>query len=262
MIHARKIVPTLMCGLALWFGQGATAEAADLLVVSSGGFAAAYKELAPKYEKASGKTLEIAWGPSMGDTKDAVPTRLKRGEKIDVLIMVGYALDNLADEGKVKPGSRVVVANSAIGMAVRKGAPKPDISTVDGLRKALLEAKSIAYSDSASGVYIQNEMFKKLGIEDQMKGKARMIPAVPVGEVVARGEAEIGFQQIAELKPVEGLDLVGPLPPEMQQITIYKAGIPNAATNPAVAEDFIRFIASPQAADDIARTGLEPPRMR
>ena len=108
---------------------------------------------------------------------------------------------------------------------MKAGAPRPDISTVEGLKRALLAAKSIAYSDSASGVYIQNEMFKRLGIEDQVKGKARMIPAIPVGEVVARGEAEIGFQQISELKPIKGIDLVGPLPPQVQQYTVFSAGV-------------------------------------
>ena len=114
---------------------------------------------------------------------------------------------------------------------MKAGAPRPDISTVEGLKRALLAAKSIAYSDSASGVYIQNEMFKRLGIEDQVKGKARMIPAIPVGEVVAHGEAEIGFQQISELKPIKGIDLVGPLPPQVQQYTVFSAGVVKDADN-------------------------------
>ena len=236
----------------------AAADAAELKIVSSGGFAAAYRELAPQFEKASGHKLETAWGPSMGTTKDAVPTRLARGEKIDVLIMVGYALDKLAAEGKVFPDSRVELARSPIGMVVKKGAKKPDISTVQGLRQALLDAKSIAYSDSASGVYIQNEMFKKLGIEDQVKGKSRMIPADPVAGVVANGDAEVGFQQISELIPVPGVDLVGPLPAEVQLITVFSAGVPTDAPEPAAARALIAFLASPQAADAITRSGMEP----
>ncbi len=126
--------------------------------------------------------------------------------------MVGYALGDLVKQGKVVADSRVDLAESGIGVVVRAGAPKPDISTVDALKRALLAAKSVAYSDSASGVYISHEMFKKMGIEAEMAGKARMIPAEPVGAVVARGEAEIGFQQISELKPIKGIELVGPAP--------------------------------------------------
>jgi molybdate transport system substrate-binding protein len=203
--------------LGLLLGRAAPAWAAEIRVVSSGGFAAAYRELAPGFEKASGDTLSAGWGPSMGDTVDAVPQRLKRGEPIDVLIMVGYALEALIGQGKVVAGSRVDLARSGIGAAVRAGAPKPDISTEDALRRTLLAAKSIAYSDSASGVYIGTEMFRKLGIAEAVAGKAHMIPATPVGEIVARGEAEIGFQQISELKPVKGIDLIGPLPPDLQK---------------------------------------------
>ena len=110
------------------------------------------------------------------------------------------------------PTAAVDLVKSPIGVAVKAGAPKPDISSADAVKRALLAAKTIAYSDSASGVYVSTEMFRKLGIEDEMKGKARKIPATPVGEIVAKGEAEIGFQQISELKPVQGIDIIGPLP--------------------------------------------------
>ena len=178
-------------------------------MVSSGGFAAAYRALAPEFERSTDNTLVTSWGPSMGDTPEAVPARLRRGEPIDVVIMVGYALGDLVRQGKVDGDSRVDLARSGIGLVVRAGAPRPDISSVDALKRTLLQAKSIAYSDSASGVYISTEMFKRLGIADQVASKARMIPAEPVGAVVARGEAEIGFQQISELKPIAGIDLVG-----------------------------------------------------
>ena len=196
------------------------ALAAEVRVVSSGGFAAAYRALVPGWEQATGNSVSTGWGPSMGKTVDAVPARLARGEPVDVLIMVGYALEDLVRQGVVAPGSRVDLARSGIGVVVRAGARHPDVSTSAALRQALLDAKSVAYSDSASGVYIQNEMFKRLGIAEQMAGKARMIPAEPVGEVVARGDAEIGFQQMSELKPIRGIDLVGPLPPEVQQILL------------------------------------------
>ena len=245
----------LLCGLLVFV---AAARADEVRVVSSGGFAAALKALAPAFEKESGNKLDLAWGPSMGDTVDAVPQRLKRGEKIDVVIMVGYSLGALIDQGKVAAGSRVDLARSGIGVVVRHGAPHPDVSSVDALRKALLAAKSVAYSDSASGVYISHEMFKKMGIAEQMGGKARMIPAEPVGGVVARGDAEIGFQQISELKPIQGIDLLGPLPAEVQKFTVFSAGVVTSADHAGAGAALLRFLASPEARATIVATGLDP----
>ena len=246
-----------LLGLATFLLAGAV-QAAEIKVVSSGGFAAAYRALAPEFERRTGHTLVTGWGPSMGHTPEAVPARLERGEPIDVVVMVGYALDDLIKQGKVVPDSRSELTRSGISVAVRQGAPKPDISTVDALRRALLAAKSIAYSDSASGVYIQNEMFKRLGIADQVAGKARMIPAEPVGAVVARGEAEIGFQQTSELKPIPGIDIVGPLPPEVQIYTVFSAGVVAGSREPDAARALIQFLGSPSAADAIQASGMEP----
>ena len=236
----------------------ATSWAGEIHVVSSGGFAAAYKELAPGFEQKTGDTLVASWGPSMGNTVDAVPQRLARHEPIDVVIMVGYALGKLVDEGKVAPGDRADLAQSGIGVVVKQGSPHPDISTVDTLRAALIAAPSIAYSDSASGVYIEREMFKKLGVEDQVRGKARMIPAEPVGAVVARGEAALGFQQISELKPIGGIDLVGPLPPGAQQVTVFSAGVLADSPHKEAARALVHYLASPEAADAIRRSGMDP----
>jgi molybdate transport system substrate-binding protein len=234
------------------------ARAADLHVVSSGGFAAALKALAPGYEQATGNKLILAWGPSMGETHDAVPARLARGEDIDVVIMVGDALGKLAAQGKIAPGARVDLARSLIGAAVRAGAPHPDISTPDALRRTLLAAKSIAYSDSASGVYVSSELFKRLGIADQVAGKAHMIPATPVAEIVAKGEAEIGFQQFAELKPVPGVDLLGPIPTALQKVTTFSAGVVSGSHQADLGKTFIAYLASSRSAAAIADTGLEP----
>lgn len=234
------------------------ALAADVHVVSSGGFAAAYKALAPGFEQQTGHKLISAWGPSMGETKEAIPKRLDRGEKIDVVIMVGDSLQRLIDQGKVSKTDHELLALSRIGMAVKAGAPQPDISTVDALKTTLLNAKSIAYSDSASGVYLSTVLFKRLGIEEQMKGKARMIPGDPVGHIVARGDAEIGFQQISELKPVTGIDIVGPIPDSAQQITPFSAGIVANTTEPAAAKALIDYLASPTATEIIKSTGLDP----
>jgi molybdate transport system substrate-binding protein len=171
--------------------------------------------------------------------------------------MVGVALNDLIKEGKVVADSKVDLVRSPIGMVVRAGAPKPDIGSVEALKRTLLAAKSIAYSDSASGVYVGTELFQRLGIADQVKGKATMIPGEPVAAVVARGEAEIGFQQVSELLPIPGADFVGQLPSEVQKITVFSAGIATAAKEPVAAKALIAFLASPAAAPILAKSGLE-----
>lgn len=240
--------------LTLLAGAGAAAE---VKVMNSGGFSSAYKALQPKFEAASGHTLATAWGPSMGASSEAIPNRLARGESADVVIMVGYALDELIRKGVVIADSKVDLADSRIGVAVKSGAPRPDIATVEGLRAALLQAKSIAYSDSASGVYVEKELFKKLGIEDQAKGKAKKIEKTPVAEMVASGQFEIGFQQVSELLPVTGVDFVARLPESVQYVTTFSAGIPVASTHPEAARALIRYLSSPAARDAILKSGLD-----
>jgi molybdate transport system substrate-binding protein len=264
----RKTKPLLilLSALTRWVASGfagvvlvtGAAQGAVVNVVSSGGFAGAFRALAPQFERATGNTVVAKWGPSMGNTSDAVPARIQRGESIDVVIMVGDALGDLIKAGKVIANSRVDLARSGIGIAVRMGAPKPDISSAEALRRALLAAKSIAYSDSASGVYVSTELFRRLGISDQVTGKSRMIPAEPVGSVVARGEAEIGFQQMSELKPIPGIELVGMLPPELQKITIFSAGVVVGAKEADTGRALIAFLASPAAAAAINASGMEP----
>src|SRR6201991_32233 len=234
------------------------ASAAEVRVMISGGLTAAYKELVPEFERQTGNKVITAYGPSMGTTVNAIPVRLERGEPVDVLIMVGYALGDLAKQGKVIAGSSVDLVKSPIGMAVKSGAPKPDISSVDALKRTLLAAKSVAYSDSASGVYISTEMFQKLGIAAEMRDKARAIPATPVGEIVARGDAELGFQQISELKPVAGIDIVGQLPADVQKITVFSAGIASVSKEPEAGKALIKFLGSAGAAPVIIKSGMEP----
>ena len=234
------------------------APAAEVHVMISGGLTAAYKALVPEFERKTGNKVVTAYGPSMGTTENAIPVRLERGEPADVLILVGYALDDLIKKGKAASGSRVDLVNSKIGVAVKTGAPKPDISTPDTLKRALLAAKSVAYSDSASGVYISTEMFKNLGIADEMKDKAKKIPATPVAEIVAKGEAEIGMQQISELKAVAGIDIVGPLPESLQKVTVFSAGIASASKEPEAGKALISFLASPEARDTLIKSGLDP----
>ena len=232
--------------------------AAEIRVMTSGGFAAAYNELTPQFERVTGHKVLTAYGASMGNAPDAIPSRLARGEPVDIVILADSALEDLIRQGKVMAGSRVDLVRSAIGMAVRAGAPKPDIGSVDALRRTLLEARSIAYSASASGVYLSTELFQRLGIADQVGGKAKKILSERVGTVVARGDAEIGFQQVSELLPIPGIDYVGPLPAEVQKVTIFSAGIAAGSKEPEAARALIRYFVSPAASGVITKTGLEP----
>lgn len=252
--------PMLNCFSALLLAACAlstAAQAEELTVMTSGGFTAAFKALSPQYIKDSGNTLNTVLGPSMGKAQEAIPNRLARGEHADVVIMVGYALDDLIKQGKVDPASRVELADSRIGMAVKAGASKPSIATEADLKKTLLAAKSVAYSDSASGVYIENELYKKLGIEQQLAPKSKMIERIPVGSVVANGDYEVGFQQVAELLPVNGITYVGKIPESVQSVTRFAAGIPKNAEHPAEAKQLLQFLSSQQAQDTVRKTGLD-----
>jgi molybdate transport system substrate-binding protein len=257
-----KFKPTtlraLLLGLAGVLLLAGAADAAEIRVMISGGLTTAYQALVPEFERLTGNKVLTSYGPSMGTTVNAIPVRLERGEPADVLIMVGYALDSLVKQGKVVADSRVDLVKSPIGIAVKSGAPKPDISSADAVRRALLAAKSVAYSDSASGVYVSTEMFARLGIADAMKDKAKQIPADPVAGVVARGDAEIGFQQISEMLPVPGVDIVGQLPPELQKITVFSAGITTVSREPEAGKALIKFLGSPAAGAAIVKSGMEP----
>ncbi len=226
--------------------------------MSSGGLTAAFQAAIPDCEKATGNKVDLVLGPSMGTSPEAIPHRLSHGETADVVLMVGSALGDLIGKGMVDPASRVDVANSKIGVAVKAGAPKPDIGTVEALKRTLLAARSIAYSDSASGVYIERELYKKLGLEDELKPKSRMIVAERVGNVVARGEAELGFQQVAELLPVQGITYVGTIPDEVQSVTTFSAGIPTSAKDKEVGQALIACFTSAQERPVLVKSGLEP----
>jgi len=247
-----------LAAASLLLATGAAAFAAEVKVMISGGFSAAYEQLVPRFERATGHTVTTVRGPSMGATPQAIPNRLQRGEAADVVIMVGEALDPLIAQGRVAAGSRVDLARSYIAMAVRAGAPKPDIATVDAFKRTLLDARSIAYSDSASGVYLSTVLFQRLGIWEQIKDKSRMIPAEPVGGVVARGDAEIGFQQLSELIPVRGIQIVGLLPTATQKVTVFSAGIAAGAHEPVAAKALVDFLASKASIEAITASGMEP----
>ncbi len=251
---SRTLSPVLISILLL----ASTAVGAEIRVMTSGGFTAPYDELIPEYERATQNEVVTTYGASMGDAADSIPKRLERGEPADVVILASTALDELIRQGRVIPGSRVDLVRSRIGMAVRAGVPKPDISSVDALIRTLLHARSIAFSASASGTYLSTELFPRLGIADQIKSKCQRIVSERVGAVVARGDAEIGFQQISELLPMPGIDYVGPLPPEVQKVTVFSAGIVVGTKEPDAAGALIKFLASPTAVPTIAKSGLEP----
>jgi molybdate transport system substrate-binding protein len=236
----------------------AAAQADEIHVMTSGALSAALRELVPAFERASGSTLTIVSGGSVAGATDSIPDRLQRGERTDVLIMAAAGIDDLAKAGRAVAGSRVDLARSSIGIAVRAGTRKPDIGSVDALKRTLLNAASVAYSSSVSGVYVSTELFARLGIADQMRAKSRRVESEPVAAVVARGEAEIGFQQISELRPVAGVEVVGPLPAEVQRVTVFSAAAATNSANPDGGRRLIAFLASPAASAAIARSGMDP----
>ena len=232
-------------------------------VMTSGGFTAAHKLLAPQFTAQTGIPVETAYGSSMGASPTSIPHRLEKKEAADVVILARSALDQLVDQGLVQRGSQVDLVRSAVGVAVKQGAPVPDIRTEDQLRQVLLNAKSIAYSASASGTYYETQMLKKLGIHDQVMPKSRKIVTERVGTIVARGEAEIGLQQVSELLPIEGIRYVGTLPESLQHYTVFSAGTASSSSNPQGRQQLLDFYTSPQAEKAIRSTGLEPmPRTR
>jgi molybdate transport system substrate-binding protein len=244
------------------FPMADAATAAEVRVMISAGFFGVYSELGPAFERATGHKLITTRGPSMGDSPEAIPTRLARGEAADVVILDGGSADELGQKGLVRPESKRDLARSLIGMVVREGAPKPDIRTVEALKSTLLTAKSIGYSDSGSGTYLTTTLFPKLGIADQIAGKSRKVRGPPSGEpvaaVVARGEVEIGFQQVAELIHVPGVTFVSTIPSEVQPPTFFFGALTSTTKSPEAGRALIEFLSSADAAAVITKAGLLP----
>jgi molybdate transport system substrate-binding protein len=248
---------TAAIGFALLTTAG-SAGAAEIRALISTAVEAAMAELVPQFERASGHKLRIVYGPSGGVAK-----RLTDGEAADLIILADTGLDELTKQGKVLPG-RTDFARTGIGVAVRKGAPKPDIGSPEALRRALLDAKAVAHTAPAGGGFTAIDllrMFESLGIAQQVAAKTKLAAGGPNGRVstiVASGEADIGLQQISELMSNPGVDVVGLLPAELQQITIYSAGITANAREAEAAKAFIRFISGPSAAPVYAAKGRGP----
>lgn len=237
-------------GVLLFAGA---ANAAEIKVLSSNAIKEAYLELVPGFERVTEHKVATTWAGTVEIMK-----RMQAGETFDLIIMAGPSLDELVKLGKIVPGSRVDLVKSGVGVAVRAGAPKPDISSSDAVKKALLAARSIGFSTGPSGVYLAG-LFQRMGIADEIKPKLKQVPpGVPVGTIIASGEAEIGFQQVSELIHVAGIDYLGPLPADIQRITVFSGGIHTGAKQADAAKALVKFLTAPAAVPVIKKHGLEP----
>jgi molybdate transport system substrate-binding protein len=251
-----KPLPAVLA-TALLLAMSQLAQAAEIKVISGGAFKQVLNALAAQYQKETGNTLDIAY-KTVGQHLDLI-----RGdkEKFDVAILTPEAIDNLAKQGRVIPGTRADLAKTGIGVVVKTGAPLPDISTVDAFKRTLLAAKSIAYIDpkagGSSGIYI-GALLQRLGIADQINAKAVLVHGGAVADHIADGEAEIGVHQISEILAVAGVTLVGSLPAEIQNFTVYSAGVGTSAKDGAAARALVEFLSGPHALPIIKAKGMQP----
>jgi len=234
----------------------ASDSAADVKVLTAGAFKQVVLALVPEFEKQTGNKVVVD-----NDTAGGLKKRIESGEAFDVAVITPAVIDELAGGGKIAAGSRVNLASVSIGVVVKEGAPKPDVSTVDAFKRALLEAKSVAYIDPASGgssgIYI-DKLLERLGIADQVRPKAKLKKGGYVAELIVSGEAELGLHQISEIVPVKGAVLVGPLPKEIQNTTTYAAGLSASPQNKEAAQALIKMFSGPAAATVLKSKGMEP----
>ncbi len=229
------------------------AHAAEIKVLATQAVEGAYRQLVPLFEQASGHKVTTTFTGTLDAQK-----RIAAGEAYDLIIMAGPAIDDLIASGKVAPGTKIDLATSGVGVAVRAGAPKPDIHSTEALKKTLLAARSIGYSSGPSGVYLAG-LFRRLGIEDQLTSKLKQAPSgVFVGSMIASGEVEIGFQQVSELAHFPGIDYVGPLPSDIQHVTVFSSGMHRAATSADAARAWTAFLTSPAGAAVFRSKSMEP----
>jgi len=230
------------------------ADAAQITLLSSNGVREAVGELIPQFEKATGHRVQVVWDGTLNIKK-----RIGSGEVADLVVMPAEDIDALSASGELTPGSRVDLAKSIIGVAVRQGLAKPDVSNSESLRRALLAAKSIVISSGPSGVHLL-DLWKKQGILETLQPKLKQLPSGQgVGDAMARGEGELGFQQVSELLHASGITFVGPLPADIQKTTVFAGGVPKAAKDAAVAREFLTFVRSPRNAAVLKKAGLELP---
>jgi molybdate transport system substrate-binding protein len=242
----------IAAGIAL-LALGAGSQAAEIKVLSSNAMKSALEELAPQFEKATENKVVFVF-----NTAAALKSAIEKGEPFDVAVVTSAGVDDLVKQGKIAAATRKDVAKSGAGVAIRKGAPKPDIATTEAFKRTLLDAKSITYVEQgATGIYLRG-VFEHLGIAEALKAKTKLLGNVPAAEVVAKGEAEIGLTQIAEILPFPGAELAGPLPAEIQIYTVFEAGVSAAAKEGEAAKAFVQFLTAPAAAPVIKAKGLEP----
>ena len=228
-----------------------SAHAAEVTLVISNAFKAPMEDLAPRFEKASGHKLVINYGST-----NPLRARIEKGEIFDLTILSGAAIDHLIKQGRLVATTRAVIARSGMGVAIRKGAPRPNIDTTDAFKRALINAKSIAYMEQGlTGVYMK-EVFQRLGIAEALQAKTKYTRA---GQAVSEGEAEIGITQISEILPVAGVELAGPLPADIQRYSIFVAAVGVGAAQPDAVKGLLKFLVSPEAAKVMKANGLEPP---
>ncbi len=232
---------------------GSAANAAEITLVSTAGpMPEVLGTLAPMFEKASGHKVKLGFKAAPAIIKD-----VKDGASIDLIVANPEPIDELAKDGAIAAGGSSRIMLSRVGVAVRAGAPKPNIATADALKAALIAAKSVAYSQGASGQHFLT-VIARLGLVDVLKPKTIIVQGRPVGAAVASGEAEIGVQQVAELLPVAGIDLLGPLPGDLQKIIVYSAGVPAKAKEADAAKAFVKFLSSEAAVSMIKQKGMDP----
>jgi molybdate transport system substrate-binding protein len=226
----------------------------SITVLSSLATREAYLELVPAFEKSAGCNVTTTWAGTVDINK-----RMAAGEVFDLIISSNAAINDFATQGKIVQGTPTILAKAGIGIGVRKGAAKPDVATPDAFKRALLAAKSIGLSTGPSGVYLE-KLFERLGIAEAVKAKTRLIPSGgTVSTLLANGEAEIGFQQISEIAHAEGVDYVGPLPPELQLISVFAAGAHTGAAHPDEARALVKFLTAPSGLAVMKKHGLEAP---
>jgi len=249
-ITVTAMAPLCAFGIALLSGS---ANAAEIKVMCTPAFKEAYSELVPSFEKSSGHKVVTIWAGT-----GEIMKRIGGGETVDLVILPAAMNEDLTKQGRLVAGGSTAVAKSGVGVAVRAGAPKIDISSGEALKRSLLAAKSIAYSSGPSGVYLAG-LFQKWGIADQIKSKITQVPGgTAVGDVVARGDADIGFQQVSELLPIKGIDFLGPLPADIQETTVFSAALHTAASAPDAAKALVKFLTAPDAAAAIKKAGMQP----
>ena len=240
--------------IAVWMASGVAASAAEIKVLTSNGTSAIVRAIGDAFTRQTGHTLTIKV-----DVAVLLQKEIEAGETFDIAVLTRGAVDALVASGAIDPATRTDIARSGIGVAVRAGAHKPDIATVAAFRQTFLDAKSVAYTTvGGSGLHFI-KIAERLGIADAVRAKAKTQSGGAVGELVARGEAELAVQQISELLPVEGIDVVGPFPPELQLVTLFTVGVSARSPNPDAAKALITYFTTPAAFDVIKAKGMEPP---